>query len=356
MSGAAITSEVTEGGPLTGITGAVIYENPDAVGSTETEPGAHQRPTAGADGTRHNADPLVGEVPVEKHLSSVNREWLADANPVIIADTRYAVYVEYGTKFMDAQPYMRPALRYAAARAPQYAVQADSAERFAELVAEDAKEYAKSIVPVDTGYLRSQIDVADTSGDEFSSAVITNGHTTDFGDDNEGESDGDGSDGSGGDGSGSGAGSDSSSYSGMEIEAEIVIETVDESDIEQSESAAGNTLDTSDTNVDTDDQSDLEATLKSDGSGTQGESGTGTTLSERLYAASDVAQMLAGGATVVGAVGSITAIETATGSLAALSSGAANAAVAGAVAGVAAQTIQPPEQKPKKKRQQGGSQ
>ncbi len=44
---------------------------------------------------------------------SIRREKVAPGKHVVIADTPYARYVEYGTRYMIAQPFMAPSIRKA---------------------------------------------------------------------------------------------------------------------------------------------------------------------------------------------------------------------------------------------------
>jgi len=83
-----------------------------------------------------------------------------DATYRVIADTDYAVYVEFGTKNMAAQPYLRPAVNQALRESGSLWEQSDGdidefVEKFADKVAENAQDNA----PVDTGTLRDSIRV-----------------------------------------------------------------------------------------------------------------------------------------------------------------------------------------------------
>lgn len=75
------------------------------------------------------------------------------------ADTDYAVYVEFGTRNMPAQPYMRPAVNQTMREADRYIDKADSMDEFVEMLANKIADRAQDRAPVDTGTLRDSITV-----------------------------------------------------------------------------------------------------------------------------------------------------------------------------------------------------
>jgi len=75
------------------------------------------------------------------------------------ADTDYAVYVEFGTKNMSAQPYMRPAVNQTMRNAGKHADDADDVDEFVEILAEEIASKARDRAPVDTGKLQNSITV-----------------------------------------------------------------------------------------------------------------------------------------------------------------------------------------------------
>jgi len=81
-----------------------------------------------------------------------------EASYKVSAKTDYAVYVEFGTKFMQAQPYMRPAVNQTMREADVYANRADSVDEFVELLAEAIADKARTRAPVDTGKLKNSIE------------------------------------------------------------------------------------------------------------------------------------------------------------------------------------------------------
>ena len=72
-------------------------------------------------------------------------------------NVEYAVYVEFGTSRMEAQPYLRPAAEQAVAELDQIADDIDNADELVEELALKIEEYAKERAPVDTGKLRASI-------------------------------------------------------------------------------------------------------------------------------------------------------------------------------------------------------
>lgn len=96
---------------------------------------------------------------------SATQDMLENAKPDdtatyrVSAETDYAVYVEMGTRNMEAQPYMRPAVNQTMRNAGSYAAQADSNDEFVELLAEAIADKARDKAPVDTGTLRDSITV-----------------------------------------------------------------------------------------------------------------------------------------------------------------------------------------------------
>lgn len=77
----------------------------------------------------------------------------------VTADTEYAVYVEFGTRYMEAQPYMRPAVNKTMRNAGSFADDADSTDEFVRMIAEEIADKARGQAPVDTGRLRDSIEV-----------------------------------------------------------------------------------------------------------------------------------------------------------------------------------------------------
>lgn len=77
----------------------------------------------------------------------------------VTADTEYAVYVEFGTRYMEAQPFMRPAVNQTMRNAGKYAEDANDTDEFVESIAEAIANKAERKAPVDTGRLQNSIEV-----------------------------------------------------------------------------------------------------------------------------------------------------------------------------------------------------
>jgi hypothetical protein len=102
---------------------------------------------------------LEGDGSLIARLEDIKGRWFSESTTIVVADTSYAVYVEFGTYLMSAQPYLRPAIEAAEARASSIADDADSADEFSSMMADECADIARTIVPVDTGYLKSHISV-----------------------------------------------------------------------------------------------------------------------------------------------------------------------------------------------------
>lgn len=75
------------------------------------------------------------------------------------ADTDYAVYVEFGTKSQEAQPFMRRAVNQTMRNSDTIMSNADDINEFVRLLAERIADNADSNAPVDTGKLQNSITV-----------------------------------------------------------------------------------------------------------------------------------------------------------------------------------------------------
>jgi hypothetical protein len=82
----------------------------------------------------------------------------SDSAWVVGTNVEYAVYVEFGTRYMEAQPYLREAVREVMSGADQLAAKASSTDELVQLIALAVERRAKDHVPVDTGNLRSSIE------------------------------------------------------------------------------------------------------------------------------------------------------------------------------------------------------
>jgi hypothetical protein len=86
------------------------------------------------------------------------RDFAQPAEYVVGTNVEYAVYVEFGTSKMAAQPYLRPAAKKVMnEEADALADLASSTEELVKGVALSIEREAKKKVPVDTGNLRGSI-------------------------------------------------------------------------------------------------------------------------------------------------------------------------------------------------------
>lgn len=97
---------------------------------------------------------------------SETMEMLEDAKPEeatyrVSAETDYAVYVEFGTKSQEAQPYMRRATNQTMREAGKHMEDAEDVDEFVSNLAEAIAERARDNAPVDTGTLRDSITVTE---------------------------------------------------------------------------------------------------------------------------------------------------------------------------------------------------
>lgn len=76
---------------------------------------------------------------------------------VVGTSVEYAVFVEFGTSRMRAQPYFRPAIRETMAEADALSEGVDSADALVAAIAHQIERKMKENVAVDTGNLRSSI-------------------------------------------------------------------------------------------------------------------------------------------------------------------------------------------------------
>lgn len=77
---------------------------------------------------------------------------------VVGTNVEYAVYVEFGTRHMEAQPYLFKAAREVMAGADSIADKASSTDDLVKRLALAIERRAKEHVAVDTGNLRSSIE------------------------------------------------------------------------------------------------------------------------------------------------------------------------------------------------------
>ena len=87
------------------------------------------------------------------------KDFAGNAEYVVGTNVEYAVYVEFGTSKMQAQPYLRPAAeRVMQQEADAIAADAENTEEVVKRIALAIERHAKEEVPVDTGNLRGSIE------------------------------------------------------------------------------------------------------------------------------------------------------------------------------------------------------
>lgn len=77
---------------------------------------------------------------------------------IVGSDKEYAAYVEFGTYKMEAQPYLRPAVKAVVNNPDRYVADARSVEGYVKNIALAIEKLAKENAPVDTGELMNSIE------------------------------------------------------------------------------------------------------------------------------------------------------------------------------------------------------
>ena len=77
----------------------------------------------------------------------------------IEAGAPYAIYVEFGTSRMQAQPFLRPAVEDVIANIDRHVDDVDSVEELLDELVEAIADRARDRAPVDTGRLQRSIDI-----------------------------------------------------------------------------------------------------------------------------------------------------------------------------------------------------
>jgi hypothetical protein len=100
---------------------------------------------------------------VRTRLSTLQDRLSESATWVVGTNVSYSVYVEFGTRHMAAQPYLRPAVEHVRRNADSIAAAAETPAQLVAMLALEVERYAKRVVPVDTGNLRSSIRAVEVS-------------------------------------------------------------------------------------------------------------------------------------------------------------------------------------------------
>lgn len=107
---------------------------------------------------------LVGVSSLIESIDDIQERWLGSVTYTVGTNVEYALYVEYGTSRMAAQPYLRPAAAHVRRNLDRWAEAANSIEALVERAAQELEAYAKGVVPVDTGTLRASIAARRSDG------------------------------------------------------------------------------------------------------------------------------------------------------------------------------------------------
>ena len=92
-------------------------------------------------------------------LSSIGARFGSDALYVVGPTAKYGIFVERGTSTMKPQPYLEPALRSVAADIDEVTAGLIGTNEMIRAIALEVQTRAKARAPVDTGALRSSIEI-----------------------------------------------------------------------------------------------------------------------------------------------------------------------------------------------------
>lgn len=100
---------------------------------------------------------LLGFASVVEVIDDIQVRLDDDAVYVVGTNVEYAVYVEFGTRYQDAQPFLFPAAREAERNMDRIVAGSTSLEGAVKRVALFIEREASERAPVDTGRLRASI-------------------------------------------------------------------------------------------------------------------------------------------------------------------------------------------------------
>lgn len=100
----------------------------------------------------------IGLADVLSGLEGLKDQVSTSGTWVVGTNVEYSVYVELGTSRMQAQPYLRPAVREVMGDADAIADRAASTDALIRELATRIERRAKELCPVDTGNLRASIE------------------------------------------------------------------------------------------------------------------------------------------------------------------------------------------------------
>lgn len=101
---------------------------------------------------------LAGYATVLSGFEELADQFSGEVTYVVGTNVEYSVFVEFGTRHMQARPYLRPAVREAMNKADNLADKADSSEELVKLIALEIERSATGKAPVDTGKLQASIE------------------------------------------------------------------------------------------------------------------------------------------------------------------------------------------------------
>lgn len=101
---------------------------------------------------------ISGVDSLDATFDSVEDRWVGTDEWVVGTNVSYAVHVEFGTSKMDAQPFIRPAVRHVVEHeGDRLANEADGVGDLTQSLALAVEAEAKDRTAVDTGHLRRSI-------------------------------------------------------------------------------------------------------------------------------------------------------------------------------------------------------
>jgi len=92
-------------------------------------------------------------------LTNIEAQFGSDALYIVGPTAKYGVFVERGTSTMEPQPYLEPALRSVAADIDEVTAGLTGTNEMIRAIALEVQTRARARAPVDTGNLRSSIEI-----------------------------------------------------------------------------------------------------------------------------------------------------------------------------------------------------
>lgn len=101
---------------------------------------------------------LMGYANVLETLQNLKLKFDGDTVYVVSSGAEYSVYVEYGTRNMQAQPFLRPAVKHVQNNMASIVEGADSEAQVVKKIAFAIERKASELAPVDTGNLKANVE------------------------------------------------------------------------------------------------------------------------------------------------------------------------------------------------------